>query len=570
MDDEDTSSNPRRTWSDEDRTLTSVREIHGFYSYSMAAEVFAVVGVGAFLPVTLEQLARENGVLYSDRTTPCMSAAGAAGRLAVRATDGARDADQCLVHLFGTDVTTASFAMYTFSVAVLCQALTLVSVSAFADYGGNRKRLLLTFGTIGAIMSMSFMFVVPAIYLVGALLVIIGVTCLGSSFVVLNSFLPLLAANHPSVQDTSKKGRTGVGETIPADGCSTELQISTTISSNAVGLGYAAAVFVQVLGIGILAITKKLFGDSISSTLPLRLILLLAGLWWLAFMVPTAMWLRKRPGPPLQDARLTQHGSKFMIAVTYVRFAWSSLWRTVKIAAQLKQMVIFLVAWFLLSDAQASVSGTAVLFARTELKIGTIGIALLSITVMVSGILGAVLIPMLSRRMHWTSTQTIVACLALMEVVPLYGLMGYLPFVRSWSVGGLQQWWEIYPLGFIFGFVMAGLSSFCRSCFGQLIPPENEAAFFALFAITDKGSSAVGPAIVGKIVDTTGHIRPAFWFIAVLIALPTPLIWYTDVARGQEDGRRMAVRLKEQQGLTLQMRTAAENEEVEALMRDED
>jgi len=27
----------------------------------------------SFLPVTLEQLARENGVLYSDRTTPCMA-----------------------------------------------------------------------------------------------------------------------------------------------------------------------------------------------------------------------------------------------------------------------------------------------------------------------------------------------------------------------------------------------------------------------------------------------------------------------------------------------------------------
>lgn len=43
--------------------------------------------------------------------------------------------EQCVVGLFGLDINTASFAMYTFSLAVLVQALTLVSFSALADYG---------------------------------------------------------------------------------------------------------------------------------------------------------------------------------------------------------------------------------------------------------------------------------------------------------------------------------------------------------------------------------------------------------------------------------------------------
>ena len=91
---------------------------------------------------------------------------------------------------------------------------------------------------------------------------------------------------------------------------------------------------------------------------------------------------------------------------------------------------------------------------------------------------------------------------------------------------------------------MGGLSSYCRSFFGRLIPPGQEAAFYALYAITDKGSSAVGPAIVGKIIDVSGHIRPAFIFLAVLIALPGPLVWFVDVKRGEEDAIRMAEILK--------------------------
>lgn len=40
-----------------------------------------------------------------------------------------------MVGLFGLEINTASFTMYTFSLAVLVQALTLVSFSALADYG---------------------------------------------------------------------------------------------------------------------------------------------------------------------------------------------------------------------------------------------------------------------------------------------------------------------------------------------------------------------------------------------------------------------------------------------------
>lgn len=120
-----------------------------------------------------------------------------------------------------------------------------------------------------------------------------------------------------------------------------------------------------------------------------------------------------------------------------------------------------------------------------------------------------------------------------MEFIPLYGLLGYLPFIQRLGWLGLQQPWEIFPLAVVHGVAMGGLSSYCRSFFGQLIPPGREAAFYALFAITDKGSSAIGPAVVGRIVDATGTIRPAFWFLAVLVGVPIGLVWFVDEGRGR-------------------------------------
>ena len=102
----------------------------------------------------------------------------------------------------------------------------------------------------------------------------------------------------------------------------------------------------------------------------------------------------------------------------------------------------------------------------------------------------------------------------------------------------------MYPLGAVYGFVLGGLSSYCRSLFGELIPPGSEAAFYALYAITDKGSSIFGPAIVGAITDRYGEIRPAFVFLAVLIFVPLPLMMLVDLDRGKRDGAKMANELE--------------------------
>ncbi|KAI5364930.1 Putative MFS transporter superfamily [Septoria linicola] len=521
----------------EDISPTSEPELRGWYSTGLAAEIYAVCGVGSFAPVTLEQLAREAGVLRSDGVTPCVqhdksSKVFRVARAVLRSMSE-READdkssQCIIRPFGREIATPSFALYTFSLAVLVQALVLISFSPVADYGTYRKRLLLGFAFVGAGATMAMVAVWPGIYLVASLLTITGVVCLGSTFVLLNSYLPLLAANHPQVRARSNGNLSD--QVSGKHSTSPQLKLSTQISSKGVGLGYAAAVTTQILSIGLLVLLKK--ANFVSESTPLRFVLLFGGICWFLLTLPGALWLRKRPGPPLRV--IEPWKSKLPIALQYIRFAWKTVWTTVRTATKLRQTWVFLIAWFLLSDAIATVSGTAILFARTELHMGTIPIALLSITSIGSGLAGAFAWPIISRRYGLQTKQTIIACMILMELIPFYGLLGFIPFVKSLGFLGLQQVWEIYPLGFVHGFVMGGLSSYCRAFYGEIIPPGSEAAFYALYAITDKGSSAVGPAIVGMIVDSIGTIRPAFGFLAILIALPIPLVYMIDVKKGHEE-----------------------------------
>ncbi|KAL1655493.1 Autophagy protein 22 [Didymella pomorum] len=560
-DDEGAAAQPRVRYEGEDTSPTTTRELNGWYAYPIAAEVFAVVAVGAFLPVVLEQLARENGHFFSDRSKPCVEHTGS---VRVRADNGTSDGhkEQCMIRLLGKDLSTSSFSLYTFSAAVLVQAIVLVLFSSFADHGPYRKKMLMICAYTGSIVSMLFIFISPSIYYLAPILVVLGVTSLGFSFVLLNAFLPLLVANHPSDSDLKSfnsesstlldqelesfnpNGDSSVRRANP-EKLAKDLKRSAVISSKGVGYGYIAAVFVQVIAIGILfGFSKTNFGKA-HPTISMRVILLVVGLWWAIFTIPTLLWLRPRPGAPLptnHSHSLGKPPTKLKRFLYYLTFSLGSFWTTLRRAVRLRQTLLFLISWFLLSDAVATISGTAVLFARTELHMSTIAIALLSITSIGSGIVGAFIWPRVAARFSLQAKTVLLLCVAGMEIIPLYGLLGYVPAFQRLGFIGLQKAWEIYPIAVIHGIVMGGISSYARSVYAPLIPEGSEASFFALYAVTDKGSSAFGPALVGYIVDHAGSIRPAFIFLAVLVVLPAPLLWMLDVQKGREDARVMADR----------------------------
>lgn len=472
--------------------------------------------------------------------------------------------------MLGIPINTASFAMYTFSISVLIQALLVVSISCAADHGNFRKKLLLAFAWLGSVCVMAYIFVSKETYILGAILTIISNTSFGASFVLLNSFLPLLVRNHPDVIETrqprtpdlaasglesrpledstgsleppeidatsplladeslhASESRLGVKATNK-ELLSKELELSTSMSSKGMGIGYMGALFLQCVAIAILIAMKN-------TTWSQRVVLFIIGVWWTVFTIPAAMWLRPRPGPPLTDVRKGR-----LAGLAYLVYAWRSLFRTAALARRLMDIMLFLAGWFLLSDAIATTSSTAILFAKTTLHMRPWALGMINVITTLCGAAGAFGWSWVSRLLKLQPHQTILVCIALFELIPIYGLIGYLPFVKEWGVFGLQQPWEMYPLAGIYGLVLGGLGSYCRSLYGELIPPGSEAAFYALYAITDKGSSVFGPTIVGAIIDRTGSIRPAFWFLAALVGLPAPLIYFIDVERGKREGEKLA------------------------------
>ena len=362
----------------------------------------------------------------------------------------------------------------------------------------------------------------------------------------LNAFLPLLVRNHPSLKSAveeippQEEGEYAVvpqdetaqlaqADVITPSSTRQSLLLSTRISTQGIAIGYASGVLIQLLTIPLVIYTG-------STTKSLQFAVLVSGVWWAIFSVPPAIWMRPRPGPPLPASKSNGHIRRVL---EYIIYGWTVIFGTLAQARRLRDVMFFLAAWFLLSDGCTTITSTAILFAKTTLGIGPSGLALIGILATTSGIIGAILWPRLLtprlKFLHNSPHRTILFIIALLLLIPLYGLLGFIPIFKSLGYGGLINKNEIYVVGFLFGFLYGGLQGYCRSFFGELIPRGLEANMFALYAVTDKGSSAVGPMVVGLITDLTHEIRWAFLFLGFMIAASIPLMANIDVVRGRAD-----------------------------------
>ncbi|KAK6361434.1 Autophagy protein 22 [Orbilia blumenaviensis] len=546
----DFENRPARTtpaYPDEDIRPTSQKEIYGWYSYAWASEVFAICAMGSFIPVLLEQLAREKGHILGNPSMRCKSSenmgpGGASGG------NGGVKAPVCVVDIIGFEINTASFVMYTFSLSVMFQAFVIISMSGAADHGRYRKQLLLIFAYIGAIACILMLFVNAQWVGTASLLAQIGNVTFGASYVLMNSFLPLIVRNHPSLRNTEPEPQNQPidssqisledediraedatllgGSTAPAKSESNgkmtpAMRLSTGISSNGIAIGYCGGVILQILCIMIVV-------SSGSTTNSLQVSVFCVGLWWFFFTIPSAMTLRPRPGPPLP----LHDGEKFSW-VTYITYSWKGLFQTIRQASKLRDVSLFLIAWFMVSDGVATIASSAIVFAKTNLGMSPPQLAAIGVIMPISGVIGAFSWPKISNLAGWSVGQTISICISMFALIPLYGLMGLLKPVQDAGFG-LTRPGEMYALAIWFGFVLGGQGGYCRSLFSELLPRGSEAAFFALYAITDKGSSVFGPTIVGLITDRWGDIRLAFWFILGLLIVPLPFLYFVDVHRGKQ------------------------------------
>ncbi|TFK68937.1 MFS general substrate transporter [Pluteus cervinus] len=576
------------------------KRLHGWLSYAFASEVFVIVSLTLFLPICLEQFARDNGYLMPDKTIPCSSATPAP---TANGTASEEPAQRCVVKLGWLWIDSASFSLYVYSISVALQALTVISMGGIADHPTYRKRILLAFGVGGASAAIAFLLLSSSspLWFMSAFLGILANVGFGASVVAMNSYLPALAKDAPEVKQVEDEifrvseeewpedepGGTGASHldddpehdeereeadahapllAPPTLGSNSEAMRSSQrvispklddlfkqyddkvshatsrISSLGIALGYGAGI--TLLLVALVPVTKLK-----GSTFALRLAIGLSGIWWAVFSIPAALWLPGKESPPHEEdlagdeelgAANVERDDDFEltkeIAGAWKRLGRMLIWSEVK---KLKNTFLYLLAWFLLSDGFTTITSTAILFGKTTLNMQPSALILIGVLTPLSGILGSLVWPMIQRTFGWSNLRVLIILVVMASFIPVYGCLGFLSVFRNGKVkfGGLTTQEEMFGLAVYFGSVYGAFQAYARAFYAELLPPGEEARWYGLFSITDKSSSFLGPLVVGLISDVTGNIRYAFFFLIFMIWVAVPILMSVNVEKGRKDAR---------------------------------
>ncbi|CCC68974.1 hypothetical protein NCAS_0B08900 [Naumovozyma castellii] len=508
----------------------TTQNIKGWYFYCFSSEPFAVSAVATYIPLLLEQFARLNGVQVVDHTLPCLP------------TD-----DKCVVPLFHERlfIDTSSFPLYIFSISVLFELLIVVTVSGIVDLRdciNLKKWVLMIFGFIGSFSTIWISHLKKEQFYSLPILYIIANACFGVINVVGNSLLPRFVTDSVKYNpNTDRNTHDPRKDNVD--------HLTTLISGRGASLGYSSALLVQIISMFLVKRVNSLHikqDDTIgipNTIKDIQVPIWFVGIWWFLWQLPMIKLMSDLPSststtsPSLLNQRLDDiHSHKSLekkpVSIFY---GWLSLWEAFKHARLLEDVMIFLIGWFIISDSITTINSTAILFSRTELQMTTLELIIVSILTMISAMIGAFIIPQfLSKRFHWSTHKTLLFIICWATFIPFYGMLGFV-----FNSFGLKKKFEMFLLAMWYGISLGGLSAVSRSLFSQIIPRGKESTFFSIFSITDKGSSIVGPFLIGLVTDKTHNIRYAFYVLFALLLISLPVMNCLNVERGRREAQEL-------------------------------
>ena len=350
----------------------------------------------------------------------------------------------------GTLLWTQGIAVSAIIVAVLSPFL-----GALADKGGYRKFFLISFSWICAIFSILLYFPKAGdVYWALSLFVVANIAFeMGSVFC--NSYLPDLS-------DDTNSGK---------------------ISGFAWGLGFVG---------GLIALALSLFFFDLDSE-GIRSINIMVGVWFLAFSIPTFLFVKDKKSEKLQKHHIID--------------SVKSIKTTFKEVVKYKIILKFLIARLFFNDGLVTIFALGGIYAVDTLNFSFNEVMLLGIVLNISAGIGSFVFGYLEDKIGVKRVINI-------SLLVLIGstLIAYL---APETVFPKEMFWVA---GVFIGLMVGPNQSCSRSLMSQLTPKEKQNEFFGFFALTGKATSFLGPLLFGFITLKYSQ-QIALWVVIVFFAI---------------------------------------------------
>ncbi len=311
-------------------------------------------------------------------------------------------------------------------------------LGTIADAGGYRKRFLLLLALIGATATAALSLIAEGGWPWALILYLCASVGFYSSTVFYDSLL---------VDVTHKRNY-------------------SFVSSLGFAFGYLGGALLLALHVWML-LSPARFGFGSTDDV-IRFAFVTVGLWWAVFMIPLVVFV-------------PEHRSGILVPSGVIRAAYAELRNTISAIGQYRNVVIFLIAYWLYIGGVFTVIFMAANYGQ-RLGFNQQDLVLALLITNAVGFPATVLYGALGHRFG--------PKLGIYIALTVYTLMSL------WAVF-MKDVGQFYAMAIIIGLVQGGVQGLSRSLYASLIPTSQPGEFFGFYNMVTKFSHVLGPALVG-------------------------------------------------------------------------
>ena len=357
----------------------------------------------------------------------------------------------------GDSVTSTFFLGLGNSIESLIVAIGAPVVGAIADRGSYRKKLLIMFAFLGAVMTSALFWVAMGLWPVAMVLYIVANIGFAGANTLYDSLLPAVAS---------------------------EKKVDF-VSSLGYSLGYIGGGLLFLLNV-LMYLFPSFFGlaDEIAAV---KVSFLMVGIWWIVFSLPLFIFVKEPEGENLSLS-------------TAVKDGFGAVKKTLSSLKKLKNTALFLVAYWCYIDGvdtiirMATDYGTALGFSSSSL------IVALLITQFVA-FPSALLYSFLGHKIGIKK--------ALLVAIAGYAVIACFGFFMTNET-------QFYILAVCIGLFQGGIQALSRSFYSRLIPEAQSSQFYGFFNMLGKFAAIIGPLLIGVVSLITGQQRYGILSLIIL------------------------------------------------------
>jgi UMF1 family MFS transporter len=240
---------------------------------------------------------------------------------------------------------------------------------------------------------------------------------------------------------------------------------------------------------------------NISTNTAIKINIVLAGLWWIIFAMPSFYYLR------------FHNNSKKIKKTKILKQTFVQLKNTILDAKNHKVAVWFLVAYLFYNDGVQSVISLSSLFGQEELGLDMSFLTIIILVVQFFAAFGAIAFNKIANRIG--EKKALLFSIFIWLLILLYAF-----FI-------LKNAYDFFTLAIFIALVMGGIQSISRSAYSKLIPKEKEGEYFSLYEISEKGTSWMGPFLFGLTYQITHSYRYAILSLILFFIIGGTILIFT-------------------------------------------